>query len=96
MTKDGAPPRFLHLLSSMIRPSLRRSTQELTQALAMGQDAGTQVVDPRFVDPAKDDYRLQADSPALALGFAPDAAGKAGLYEDPERASWPAGAVTKP
>ena len=35
-----------------------------------GRDAHSIVADARFVDPAAGDYRLAADSPALALGFA--------------------------
>jgi hypothetical protein len=45
--------------------------------------------DPRFVDAAKGDYRLQPDSPAPKLGFKPIPVAKIGLYQSPERASWP-------
>jgi len=39
--------------------------------LARGFDAHSLVADPRFANPAADDYELPADSPALALGFKP-------------------------
>ena len=38
---------------------------------AAGHDSQGMVADPKFVDPEHDDYRLQPDSPALALGFEP-------------------------
>ena len=34
-----------------------------------GQEIGSAVADPRFADPSKHDFRLQAGSPALALGI---------------------------
>jgi hypothetical protein len=54
---DGSPPRF---------PA---GSLEAWQAL--GLDQHSRVADPRFVDPAHDDFRLKADSPALSLGFRP-------------------------
>ncbi|MCX5662123.1 MAG: right-handed parallel beta-helix repeat-containing protein [Planctomycetota bacterium] len=39
--------------------------------LGAGFDKNSKIADPKFVDPAKDDYRLSPDSPALALGFKP-------------------------
>ncbi len=36
-----------------------------------GQDAGSIIADPLFENPAARDFRLKADSPALALGFKP-------------------------
>jgi len=55
----------------------------------LGFDRHSIVADPRFVDPEKDDYRLQPDSPALKLGFQPIPVEKIGPYQSPDRASWP-------
>ena len=57
--------------------------------LEKGQDTTSVVADPKFVDPAGDDYRLRPDSPALKLGFQPLPIEKMGLVRSPERASWP-------
>ncbi|MDR1439691.1 MAG: hypothetical protein LBJ10_06665, partial [Clostridiales bacterium] len=38
---------------------------------AKGQDAGSEIADPRFADPAAGNYALEKDSPAYALGFVP-------------------------
>lgn len=56
---------------------------------ACGFDKNSLVADPLFVDPAKDDWRLKAESPALKLGFKPIPIDKIGPYADPLRASWP-------
>jgi parallel beta-helix repeat protein len=42
-----------------------------TQWLAAGHDAHSVVADPLFVDPEREDFRLQAGSPAWDLGFQP-------------------------
>ena len=55
----------------------------------LGFDQHSVVADPRFVDAAKDDYRLKPDSPALKLGFKPIPVEKIGPYQSPLRASWP-------
>ncbi|NOZ23103.1 MAG: right-handed parallel beta-helix repeat-containing protein [Planctomycetes bacterium] len=55
----------------------------------MGFDKNSIIADPLFVDPAKDDYRLRPESPALKLGFKPIPVEKIGLHESPDRASWP-------
>jgi hypothetical protein len=47
---------------------------------AEGRDVQSIVADPLFVDPEHGDYRLQADSPALRLGFRPIKTDKIGLY----------------
>jgi hypothetical protein len=56
---------------------------------AKDQDLKAAVAAPRFVDPAKDDYRLRKDSPAFALGFQPIPVEKIGPYKSELRASWP-------
>ena len=47
-----------------------------------GLDAGTKCADPLFVDRENHDYRLQPDSPALALGFEEIDTSQIGLKED--------------
>jgi parallel beta-helix repeat protein len=46
---------------------------------ALGYEEHSLRVDPRFVDPDRDDYRLQSDSPALALGFQPTDVSQIGI-----------------
>ena len=48
-----------------------------------GRDAGSIIADPKFVDPARHDFRLQADSSPLALGFVPIDYTQAGVYGAP-------------
>jgi hypothetical protein len=45
---------------------------------ATGHDQHSIVADPLFLDPAKHDYRLAAESPAFQLGFAPFDVSKTG------------------
>lgn len=55
----------------------------------LGYDAGSVVADPLFVDPENDDYRLRPESPAFSLGFKELPLDQIGLYDSPDRASWP-------
>ena len=49
---------------------------------AKGVDQHSLVADPKFVDPANYDFRLQPDSPALKLGFQPIDTSAIGLKPD--------------
>ncbi len=57
--------------------------------LALGMDKNSKVADPQFVNAAKDDYRLQPESPAFKLGFKPIPVEKIGPYQSPQRVTWP-------
>lgn len=46
--------------------------------------------DVHFLDRDHQDFRLKEDSPAFKIGFKPIPTEKIGLYENPDRASWPA------
>lgn len=47
---------------------------------ARGKDIHGEIADPLFVDAAKADFRLQPDSPAIAMGFEPIDMSRIGLY----------------
>lgn len=51
--------------------NLRFDGGSLAEWRRRGHDADSMVADPLFVDPAKNNFRLQPDSPALKLGFKP-------------------------
>lgn len=55
----------------------------LAEWLKLGIDTGSVVADPQLADPARDDFRVAADSPAIKLGFKPFDYTAAGVYGDP-------------
>jgi hypothetical protein len=52
--------------------------------------------DPLFVDAARQDFRLQPESPAWQLGFQEIPLARIGPYASPERASWPLHSTVRP
>ncbi len=52
--------------------------------------------DPRFVDAARDDYRLGPDSPVWKLGFKRIPVERIGLYASDTRATWPVQHTVRP
>ncbi|MBL9154302.1 MAG: right-handed parallel beta-helix repeat-containing protein [Verrucomicrobiales bacterium] len=52
----------------------------------LGRDAGSAFADPKFIDPARRDFRLQPDSPAATIGFVPWDLSLAGVRS--EDAAW--------
>lgn len=65
------------------------SLDEWASWQASGGDGHSIIADPKFVAPEKDDFRLQPDSPAFALGFKAIPTEKIGPYQSPDRATWP-------
>ncbi|HUT95380.1 MAG TPA: right-handed parallel beta-helix repeat-containing protein [Thermoguttaceae bacterium] len=63
---------------------------------AKGMDRHGLVADPRFVDAARFDFRLQADSPALELGFRPIDTSTVGLQGPPDWVALPQQATFPP
>lgn len=59
-------------------------------------DAHSQIADPKFVDVEGRDFRLQPDSPALAMGFRPIDTSRVGLYGEKEWTSLPARVALSP
>ena len=49
----------------------------------LGLDRHSRIADPRFLDAAKHDFRLDDNSPARELGFQPFDVSQVGLYGDP-------------
>jgi hypothetical protein len=56
---------------------------------ALGLDKHSVIADPKFVNAAKDDYRLKPNSPAFKLGFKQIPVEKIGPYKNELRATWP-------
>ena len=83
-----APPELALKFSLAVPPDTARLL-DWDQWREHGKDKHSLLADPRFVDPANHNYRLQPDSPALKLGFEPIPFDKIGPYQDPLRASWP-------
>jgi len=83
-----APPELPLKFKLTLRPDSVRLL-DWREWRQQGKDGHSLLADPMFVDPAKQDYRLQPDSPALKLGFQPIPFEKIGPYEAPLRASWP-------
>lgn len=60
----------LYYAPGVATPRIRvRGIASFAQWQERGFDRNSVIADPRFLDPAKDDYALRPDSPAFALGF---------------------------
>ena len=73
---DGEPIKFLDFTWEQWRE--KEGIKDIWYTPRM--DAHSRVADPKFVDAEKRDFRLQPDSPALALGFRPIDVSGVGLY----------------
>ncbi len=60
-------------------PMAARGVASFAEWQERGYDVHSVIADPRFVAPERDDYRLQADSPAFTLGFRQIDTGTVGL-----------------
>ena len=63
----------------------------LAERQAAGDDAGSIVEDPLFVDPRNGDFHLRPGSPAAKIGFAEFDYSQAGVYGTPEWVALPQG-----
>lgn len=66
------------------RPEVEFKGMSFEEWQAKGQDKHSIIADPLFVNAEEFDFRLNADSPALKLGFKPIDMTKNGLYGPPE------------
>ena len=71
------------------RKSAETPLDEWRSWQALGPDRNSIIADPMFRNAKLDDYRLDEESPALAMGFKPIPIEKIGPYKDPLRATWP-------
>jgi hypothetical protein len=82
---DGEPIKFLDFTWEEWRE--KEGIKDIWYTPRM--DPHSRMADPLFVDAAGRDFRLQPDSPALALGFRPIDTSEIGLYGDEEWTSLP-------
>jgi len=80
-------PRNGQVAIQSVRDLPRRDAWQAWQQ--RGQDQGSLLADPQFVDGVQHDYRLQPNSPALALGFQAIDLSAVGNYASPDRRTWP-------
>jgi len=79
LTVSGLP---VETTGQMGATAHERAVRTLADWQGMGFDKRSVVTDPKFVDVAADNYNLQADSPAFALGFKRIDARRIGLIHD--------------
>lgn len=82
---DGEPIKFLDFTWDEWRE--KEGIKDIWYTPRM--DAHSKMADPKFVDAAGRDFRLQPDSPALAMGFRPIDIDAIGLYGDEAWTSLP-------
>jgi hypothetical protein len=66
---------------------LRKDSWKMWQE--QGEDEGSVIADPQFVDATKLGWQLKPTSPAFKLGFKPVDLSQVGNYASPERRTWP-------
>lgn len=66
-------------------PQAKFSNATLEQWRSRGHDTNSVFAEPMFVDAAKNDFRLQADSPAHKLGFKPISLSNVGVRTKEKR-----------
>jgi parallel beta-helix repeat protein len=79
-----------------MKMQIQRKQIDFSEWQAEGWDQNSIVADPQFVDPEKDDFRLEKTSPAFKLGFTETDHSRIGCYQSDERLTWPLQNVTLP